>query len=415
LKASRYNWLLEHEGGLAVFNGITGSLAEIDESSKHRVAEALASPEPGPALQKLNPEIRSKLLEAGSFIDRDSDELSSLLHAPRLPLHTASPCSITVIVTTRCNLACGSCTLNPHDGRDIGAEAVNRLVGAIERAGSACLSITLSGGEPLLVPGICVEIGKRAEAACALRGADVKLAISTNGHLLDKRMARRIANGGVSLAKIGIKPGGEAHDRKRFLEGCGSTFSRLIDSIFAAAEHMDVLVTVSCPGEFPDGAGAVLEKMGVAFGRLRNVAISESPVCAAGLSGGGWACMGIPPAIQEGAALDRPAFADGGSPSFVLLPEGSFALCRNVKEAPVSSESTIPGVVAPHPRRTVRLAEWNPRLEQPCRNCRRLPTCGGGCPQAWMATGLHQCAFASDEDYIGFIRAHFLSRSGEGS
>lgn len=99
--------------------------------------------------------------------------------------------------------------------------------------------------------------------------------------------------------------------------------------------------------------------------------------------------------------------------SFILMPDGSFALCWDELGTSLQAACRIHGGEGPA-RQVPRWMDWNPYGAPPCSECRRLPTCGGGCPRIWALTGRHECAFPSDEDYLRFVRENFLglNRSG---
>jgi radical SAM protein with 4Fe4S-binding SPASM domain len=98
--------------------------------------------------------------------------------------------------------------------------------------------------------------------------------------------------------------------------------------------------------------------------------------------------------------------------SFLLMPDGAFALCWDGAGIDATGPS-LPGPEEPPPVRRARLMDWNPYGTPPCSECRRLPTCGGGCPRIWALTGRHECAFGSDADYLHFVRTNLLSPGPE--
>jgi uncharacterized protein len=407
MKASQYNWVLENDGRMVLFNGATGCVAVIAEESRKRVSEALGSAEPRKALARLGKDDRARLIDGGFFVERDRDERGMLRHVSLVPSRARALSGVTSVVTTRCNLACRGCLLESSAGRDMAPEVVNRMIEALYRTEAAEFTVSMCGGEPLLVPGICVEIGQRARDACARRGTKLRLSLSTNGYLLDKRMARRIAGAGVGRVRIALEGSRERHDMLRHLRGGVPTFSRIVDNVFAAAEHMEAVVHIRTDESLESPAGPV-ETLVKMFGRSERIRVRLVPARVGGPSEDG--CVGAPILPAEEVRRKLPGCAAASPSSLILMPEGSFALCWDELGASLASCEERPAAVSVS---SPSWMDWNPYGAPPCSDCRRLPTCGGGCPRVWALTGRHECAFASDEDYLRFIRTNFIRPGAE--
>lgn len=404
MRPSRYNWLFQHEGRTVLFNGASGHVAEIEEHSRHVVSEALASDEPLSALSRMEPGLRSRLVDGGFFVSRDSNELHGLREVSRLPLRIAPISTATAVVTTRCNFDCRGCLLDTSCGRDMTQDTVDRLVEAIASARASVFSLELSGGEPLLVPGICMDAAARASKACARNGGKLKVGLITNGYLLDKQMARRMAGAGVTRACITLVPHQICSPTKGDQAAGEGTLSWILDNAFEAAGHLAVVISI------PAGwrrAGETERRLRRMLRGCGNVAVRRT----GGETGeaGTATCLGDPGRLAPEDGDSRLSRRSRGPCSFVLMPDGSFALCWSV---PVSGRPAGDGLpVGEQADGSCALRSWTawrPYDQAPCRECRHLPTCAGGCPSSWLQTGSHQCAFSSDEDYIRFVRGAFL-------
>ena len=120
-------------------------------------------------------------------------------------------------VTSGCNLSCSHCyaRAGPHrDGPGRELDTVEALSLVDDLAASGVPLLIVSGGEPLVRKDIW-EILARA------RDRGIRLALSTNGTLIDGAVARRLRDTGVEYAGIsldGAEPG--THERLRGVPGC---------------------------------------------------------------------------------------------------------------------------------------------------------------------------------------------------
>lgn len=111
-----------------------------------------------------------------------------------------------------CNLRCEMC--NHWRFKRAAPLSSERLLEIVdELAVLGCRKIHLSGGEPLLRP-VVPELLERATAH------GIRVAMTTNGTLVDKAMAKRLVRGGLRSVNISIDgPNRRAHERVRGVEG----------------------------------------------------------------------------------------------------------------------------------------------------------------------------------------------------
>ncbi len=111
-----------------------------------------------------------------------------------------------------CNLRCEMCNhWRTHRESPLSSERLLEIVD--ELAGLGCRKIQLSGGEPLLRP-VVPELLERAT------GHGIRVAMTTNGTLVDKAMAKRLVEGGLRSVSISIDgPNRSVHERVRGVEG----------------------------------------------------------------------------------------------------------------------------------------------------------------------------------------------------
>lgn len=105
-----------------------------------------------------------------------------------------------ISVTSCCNFKCIYCTNEgqAHNDNDfISIEFIKRLSDFIKTNGIYIKKINITGGEPLLHPGL-------VEIVTALNGCADSLTLNTNGELLDSQKIIALKNAGINCIKFGI-------------------------------------------------------------------------------------------------------------------------------------------------------------------------------------------------------------------
>ena len=127
----------------------------------------------------------------------------------------ASPLRLVFWETTKaCNLSCRHCRAVPQ--RSLGADELNTrqafdLIDAIGKVSKPVM--VLSGGEPLFRPDIfdIAEYGVES---------GFRMALATNGTLVDSHIAARVADAGISRVAVSLDgAAADTHDRFRNMEG----------------------------------------------------------------------------------------------------------------------------------------------------------------------------------------------------
>ncbi|MBF0214098.1 MAG: heme d1 biosynthesis radical SAM protein NirJ [Magnetococcales bacterium] len=125
-------------------------------------------------------------------------------------------------VIRRCNLSCAHCYAASSDRAfrgELSLEACYRVLEDLKRSGVSAL--ILSGGEPLMRADL-FEIAARA------RELGFYLGLSSNGTLMDRPMAERIAAAGFDYVGVSLDGLEANHDRMRGMQGA---FRRSVEGI----------------------------------------------------------------------------------------------------------------------------------------------------------------------------------------
>lgn len=146
-----------------------------------------------------------------------SDPLRYGRHSSKLPSHLLqfSKDKKPVVVwnvTSRCNLTCTHCyaSVGQNCGQELSTADALRVIDDLAAFG--CPVVLFSGGEPFVRPDILTLARHAAEKK-------LRVVFSTNGTLIDAKLAAQIKEIGVSYAGISIDGMEEVHDRFRNRKG----------------------------------------------------------------------------------------------------------------------------------------------------------------------------------------------------
>ncbi|MCB2188025.1 MAG: radical SAM protein [Deltaproteobacteria bacterium] len=304
-----------------------------------------------------------------------------------------------LMVTTRCNLACGYChTAAGPGGRDMAPETAWRALEVLADGPGKC-TVELAGGEPLLNWPLVRELALKVDPA------RVRLALQTNGLLLNRENLALLRRRRVGLG-LSLDGPPEINDR---LRGEGARVLRALDLIGKAGLGVNVTVVLT------RGNLAALPRFLLLLAQKPAVRVVNLDLVRAL----GRATPGLAP---EPAALrnmvprllDSLAFVNarrwpplkvreveqtlrrarqGRTGPYCLAGVGGYAaVTPGGRIAACSSLTTEPALGAGHVRapRLTGLASLARASGLPpeCRDCPALPACRGGCPaRRWAAEG----------------------------
>lgn len=126
-------------------------------------------------------------------------------------------------LTYNCNFRCIHCYISPNKKKkELTTKQVFSILSQLRDAG--CFHIGFTGGEPLLREDI-FEILEYAKI-CGFR-----ISLLTNGYLIDKIAAKKIASLGASLNRVDISVLGAAKKTFEDITGVKGSFDKVMDSI----------------------------------------------------------------------------------------------------------------------------------------------------------------------------------------
>jgi radical SAM protein with 4Fe4S-binding SPASM domain len=143
-------------------------------------------------------------------------------------------------LTARCNLKCQHCRAEAMDGFAAGELSTDEVLRvAREMRRDADPIVILTGGEPLARP----DFFDIADECCRLF---TRVAMATNGTLIDDALARRIVDTGIQRVSISLDGGRPAtHDFFRGVQGSFDDALRGFDALKRAGMSLQANVTVT--------------------------------------------------------------------------------------------------------------------------------------------------------------------------
>lgn len=143
-------------------------------------------------------------------------------------------------LTARCNLRCRHCRAEARDEaapEELTTPEVLQVARDIRAAGDPI--VVLTGGEPLLRPDLF-------DIAARCRGLFSRVALATNGTLVDDAAARRIAGAGIRRVSVSLDGAAAAtHDAFRGQPGSFAAALRGMEALRRAGVSLQINVTVT--------------------------------------------------------------------------------------------------------------------------------------------------------------------------
>ena len=383
---SRYNWCIEENECLILYNGFTGAFVKIDDPSLYGVAKSLAKNDSIPEeLFSCDRNILESLLKTGFIIPGTFDERDYLkLHTDQLKYQ--NNLSVTAVITYDCNFDCSYCYENNKRTsvhKSISKRVINNITKLANQIQPDIIYLTIYGGEPLLYKEKCYYLLKQINH---VEMSKTYSNLITNGYFLDHETASSLAGLGVRSAQVTIDGKSETHDRHRKLKSGGSTHSRIIENAKVASQYMKIFVRVSLSDEVLSDFAYVRSE----FENFPNVFVYPAAIldysctnsCSIPYFDRIERIIGSDEMPEIGIKVKHPGCIATIAYGIVVLPDGKLVKCwREVSDSgdtpdiPYGIDArSLPGLFR-------RWSDYNPySSESKCYSCKMLPSCGGGCP-----------------------------------
>ena len=392
---------LKGGGGALLFNTLSRAFAALDPDECASMAgfDGGAAPE-GPA----QTELLERLIINGFVVPADVDELARAERSYMAIRNDRAGLMLTIAPTLGCNFACDYC----FQGQDkptnlMSQEVMDATVDYVRRnlEGTQSFHVTWYGGEPLMGLGVIEQLSERFIALCDAQGATYGAAIVTNGYRLSTAVARRLRDCRVNTVQITLDGAQDDHDSRRHLLSKRGSFAKIVDNIasWIGEQSFAVHLRVNIDARNKEGIfGLIDELAGRGFGG-KTVHMYFAPV--EGTTAGCTAIADLTLGKSEYAELETSLFAYAYErklssfpfpPRFmglcgavrpralVVTPSGDLHKCWDTVSFRHQRVGTILDMASldANPLNAMWNA-WSPFQNEPCRNCKILPTCAGAC------------------------------------
>ncbi len=410
-KLSCYNWLIDENSFLILYNGFTGTLARVDVADKMLTISSLFSGSKSVVFVKnRDPQLFDSLVHGGFLIPDNFDEREYLrLHSNRAKY--SGILAITSVMTTECNFACSYCyeELQSIQSETMEASTADAIVCLCKQINPKGVYVTLYGGEPLLNKDICLYL---LEEINKLDNCNVVSNIVTNGYLIDAKTASSLAERGVKSAQITLDGPPEIHNAQRMLKGGGETYDVVVQNIIEASKYMKIQVRVNISDESASGFNSIQKLF------EENPGISVYPAAIQDYKKAGCAIpdydmlvdkIGVKSTPMIKIKAKQPGCIATNMTGVVILPNGQMVKCW--REVTSRDEKTYQMPYGMDVRSLAMInrkwLEFNPyKPSSICYDCKMLPACGGGCPYEHVFGNTARCKYSS-KTYENYIRRQY--------
>jgi uncharacterized protein len=365
------------------------------------------------AIDDLSPGLVAELRRVRILVDRDEDELGSIIARNLEAIDDRDVLEVVVQPTAACQLGCGYCG-QEHGPRTLDAKQqqafVERTTAALAAGDYQALSVGWFGAEPLLGLGVMRTMSPALRAAADRCGVDYHSRVCTNGLLFTPAIARELERDhGVRFTEITLDGTEGFHNRRRVWKSGRPSFHQIFDNLVAVANTTDVTMELSvrCNVDRENARGVEpLIDLLADHGLQDRIRFYTSPIHDWGNEAGtgsldlaeyaalevGWLAhqfeRGFSPGVIPG---PQPVVCFATSHANELIDsDGNLFNCTEVSFVPAYGTPNefalghIDGSTGPATRGY--FGDWNQHVQAgtvPCSTCRILPVCGGACPKAW--------------------------------
>lgn len=196
----------------------------------------------------LLPEVRDLMNRHFLVPDRKTD-IERALAKIRKKMAQTDLMSVTLMMTGACNMECKYCFQNnllearSPFGEDLVEPLIKWVTEACTRTKTRSFMLHLYGGEPLLNFPLVEKVIRGLRPRLSEKKVTWNLSITTNGSLMTREIADRLAQSGCSLAIISLDGPRAIHDYRRPMTGLRhSSFDKVIEGIKNALRRFDVMI-----------------------------------------------------------------------------------------------------------------------------------------------------------------------------
>lgn len=400
-KLSRYNILVPYENILIAYNARTNNLISLDHGEYHDLVESLRKGEFDP-----NGDLKH-FERMGYVVAADRDELNEVIRNFERKKYSYTSLVLTIALTNACNLNCTYCYVKNNEPAHMPERVQDAIVAFVKKYHEAFhnreLSITWTGGEPLLDIGILQSLTERLRQYCLDQNIEYSARIITNGVMLTTDSLDRLRASSISSIQISLEPNVNIDRAMRpMVGGDGSAGSIAYQNIRENAGSVPIVIKLTLTRKNKSDIIDFIRRYHADGLNEKNVKYAVSPLHLT--------LSSTPDVLQSCYSADEYAhhFFDiyeqlwqGGVITIDELPHptltkdcgackdsvfcvdanGDMYKCfENVFNPDESIGSILQGFPAPNFNNMQWVMNEFNFKELPCGHCEILPVCKGGCP-----------------------------------
>lgn len=221
------------------------------------------------------------LLQHGFFVPSERQEVQEVLERMRLERQQSSHISLTLSMTSDCDLACPYCVINTTQGRGgMPLHVQQALLRWWEKqlVGRETCSFEWMGGEPLLYPETLISLGKQLLERAAFAGVRcVHQTLITNGTNLTPALAPRLKDLGINHVQVTLDGPPESHDQCRPAADGSGSFERILENLKQVSGFFNISIRVNLSAQNASLANTLLDRL-VAEGLEKHVQVYPARV-----------------------------------------------------------------------------------------------------------------------------------------
>jgi len=425
MKSSKFNIFFPYEKNHVGFNGYTQEFILLDPLlyDMYSGSERSGSFE---ELYSVHPDFYEFLVQQGFLVSPDLNEFEEVKKLSRMVDEDDSHFSLTINPTMNCNFKCWYCYETHIKDSKMDSETIAATLAFItkilsEKKELKSFSISFFGGEPLLYfDKVIAPILKESYKMCQQNKVTFFSGMTTNGLLLTDKILDTCSANGLTGFQITLDGYRDQHDKIRFIsEGRGS-YDKIVSNIKLVVKHkLQANVRINCSedtlvnlnnimDDFSDIREDEKRFINFDFHKVWQITTDIEPVMNDSrfhFRNQGFSVRG---GIYD--TVVNSCYADKRN-SATINYNGDVFKCtaRDFRGDSKEGSLDLNGEIKWNEKHEHRL---NSKFKNaPCRDCKILPLCGGGCSQqALEHEGLDYCIHNFDEDAkLQLVKNKFLA------
>jgi uncharacterized protein len=383
------------KGHTAVFNTLTRGIAVLESNVLEGIEKGDSS--------GLGPEEIKSLEDLGILVpERFDEDLFFDVYYNQVRFDNTS-LRITLLTTLNCNFACPYCYEGDltYGKKQMSGETAEDVISWIKKRAIegrvSKIRLEYLGGEPLMNLPVIEKTGHELLNFCKENGIKFVSIIISNGYLLTKETAERVAAAGVESVRVTIDGPEEIHNSYRFLRGDGGkTYRTIIKNLQECKDILSLSICGTYTRETGEHIPMLLDDL-TAAGLGPDVIhkVQFGPMMPSDTGGKAASfdkrCMdGVHDMIIKGNdELITRGFGNYAEPEFTPCPavssgdytinyDGALYKCPCLVDHPGYEVGNVREEMR-YNAEMVRCLGHNTFENKKCRNCNLLPLCLGGC------------------------------------